>query len=176
MALGLEDKKAIVAEVNEVASSALSAAAAYYRGLTVTEMNELRSKAREAKVYLRVVRNTLAKRAFADTEFACMGEALTGPLLLAFSMESPGAAARLYRDFAKEHEKLEVSALALEGKLLGADQLKTVAELPTKDEAIAMLMSVMQASISKFVRTLAEPHTKMVRTIDAVRVQKEQAA
>ena len=176
MALRLDDKKAIVAEVAEVASTAISAVAADYRGLTVTEMNELRSKARDSKVYLRVVRNTLAKRAFEGTDFACMNEALTGSLMLAFSEEAPGAAARLFRDFAKGHDKLEVKALSLEGKLLGADQLKSIADLPTLEEAISMLMSVMQAPVSKFVRTLAEPHTKLVRTVDAVRSQKEQAA
>ncbi|OGT30600.1 MAG: 50S ribosomal protein L10 [Gammaproteobacteria bacterium RIFCSPHIGHO2_12_FULL_35_23] len=176
MALRLEDKKAIVAQVAQVANNALSAAAAHYRGLTVTEMNELRSKAREAKVYLRVIRNTLARRAFENTDFACMSEVLTGPLLLAFSLESPGAAARLFRDFAKEHEKLEVRALSLEGKLLGADQLKAVASLPTKEEALAMLLSVMKAPISKFVRTLVEPQSKLVRTIAAVRESKEKAA
>jgi large subunit ribosomal protein L10 len=175
MALALNDKKAIVAEVASVASEALSAAAADYRGLTVAEMTELRSKAREAKVSLRVVRNTLAKRAFADTDFACMNEALTGPLMLAFSLESPGAAARLFRDFAKDHDKLEVKALSLEGKLMGSEQLDAVADLPNYEEALSMLMSVMQAPISKFVRTLAEPNTKLVRTIDAVREQKEAA-
>ena len=105
-----------------------------------------------------------------------MNEALTGPLVLALSEESPGAAARLFRDFSKEHNKLEVKALSLEGKLLGAEQLAAVADLPTKDEAIAMLLSVMQAPIAKFVRTLAEPHTKLVRTIAAVKDSKEKAA
>ena len=168
MALNLEQKKAIVAEVAEQAVNATSAIAADYRGLTVSEMNELRAKARDGGVYLRVVRNTLASRALEGTEFACLQEALTGPLVLFFSMEEPGAAARLLRDFAKEHEKLKVRALALGGQLLSGSELEMVAKLPSRDEAIAMLMSVMKAPITQFVRTLAEPHTKFVRTLAAV--------
>lgn len=176
MALNLEDKKAIVAEVSAVAANALSAVAAEYRGLTVSAMNELRSKARESNVYLRVVRNTLAVRAFEGTRFACMEDALVGPLVLALSKEEPGAAARLMKDFAKKNDKLIVKAVSLDGQLLGAEHLDAVAKLPTRDEAISMLMSVMKAPIGKFVRTLAEPHTKLVRTVAAVQVQKEQAA
>lgn len=169
MALNLEQKKAIVAEVSDVAANALSAVAADYRGLTVSEVTELRSKAREKGVVLRVVRNTLARRALDNTEFACMRDALVGPLLLAFSKSEPGAAAKLIKDFMKEHEKLEVKALAIGGQLLAAKDLDVVAKLPTRDEAIAMLMSVMKAPVEKFVRTLAEPHAKLVRTIAAIR-------
>jgi large subunit ribosomal protein L10 len=175
VALNIEQKKAIVEEVAEVASQALSAVAADYRGLTVAEMNELRAKAREMGVYLRVVRNTLAKRAIEGTEFACLNEALVGSLVLAFSRKEPGAAARLIRDFIKDHEMLEVKALAISGQLLSANELKTIAQLPSYDEAIAMLMSVMKAPTSKFVRTLAEPHAKLVRTVAAVRDQKQVA-
>jgi len=173
--LKIDDKKAIVAEVSEQASQALSAVVADYHGLTVSEMNELRAKAREANVYLRVVRNTLAKRAFENTHFECMRDVMVGPLVLAFSLEDPGSAARLFRDFMKTHDALEVTALSLEGKLLDGSQLKSVASLPTRDEAISQLMSVMKAPISKFVRTLAEPHTKFVRTVKAVADQKEAA-
>ena len=175
MALKLEDKKAIVSEISDVASSALSAAAADYRGLTVGEMNDLRSKAREVGVYLRIVRNTLARRALAGTEFECMSEELLGPLVLAFSKEEPGAAARLFRDYRKDNDKLDVKLLALNGKLHGAEQLDAISKLPTRDEAIATLMSVMKAPVTKFVRTLAEPHTKMVRTFAAVRDAKQAA-
>lgn len=173
MALRLEDKKAIVAEVSEVAQTALSAAAANYRGLTVSQMDELRTKARNAGVYLKVVRNTLARRAFKDTEFECLSERLVGPLVLAFSKEEPGAAARLFRDFAKGNDKFEVHALALGGKALGADQLEAVAKLPTRDEALATLLNVMKAPITKFVRTMAEPTAQMVRVLAAVRDQKQ---
>ncbi len=172
MALGIEAKKAIVAEVAQVAANALSAVASEYRGLTVSEMTQLRMNARNAGVYLRVVRNTLARRAVMDTEFACMQEMMTGPLVLAFSQEDPGAAARVVRDFAKEHEKLIVKALAIGGQLLSAKDLDKLANLPTRNEALAILMSVMKAPIEKFVRTLAEPHAKLVRTIAAIRDQK----
>lgn len=173
MALNLQDKKAIVAEVAEVATNALSLVAAENRGLPVANMTKLRADARKAGVYMRVVRNTLARRALEGTEYACMNEVLVGPLLLAFSQQDPGAAARIIRDFIKTNEKLEVKALAIGGKLLDAKQLEAVAKLPTKDEAIATLMAVLKAPITKFVRTLAEPHAKLVRTVAAVRDQKQ---
>ena len=141
MALKLEHKKQIVAEVNEAAGTAMSAVLADYRGLTVGEMTEMRVKARETGVYVRVVRNTLAKRAVEGTEYECLSDALAGPTLLAFSQEDPGAAARLLKDYAKEFDALEVKALAVGGELLAADQIDRLAKLPTRDEAIAMLMS-----------------------------------
>lgn len=173
MTLKLDDKKAIVAEVAEVAKHASSVVAAEYSGLTVAQLTSLRKTAREAGVYMRVVRNTLAHRAFEGTHFACMQPALVGPLVLAFSKEEPGAAARLIRDFAKTAEKLKVKALSIDGKLLPASDINALANLPTRDEAIAQLMSVMLAPITKFVRTLAEPHSKLVRTFGAVRDKKQ---
>ena len=176
MALNLEDKKAIVEEVSQQAKEALSLVGADYRGLSVSEMTELRACARDAGVYLKVVRNTLARRAVIDTDFACVKEALIGPMVLAFSKEDPGAAARIFRDFAKDHEKLEVKMLSLGGKLLEANQLDAVASLPTYDEAISKLLSVMKGPIDKFVRTLAAPHTNLVRTFAAVAEEKKKAA
>lgn len=173
MALRLEQKQQIVAEVNEVAASALSAVIADYRGLTVAEMTEMRVKARESGVYLRVVRNTLAKRALEGTEYECLNDAFVGPTLLAFSQEDPGAAARLIKEYAKDFAELEVKALSIGGILLGADQLDRVAKLPTLDEARSMLMSVMQAPVVKLVRTMNEVPGKLVRTIAAVRDQKQ---
>jgi large subunit ribosomal protein L10 len=175
MPLNLEQKQAVVAEVAGVAASAFSAVAAEYRGLTVGEMTELRQKARESGVYLRVVKNTLVKKAVANTEFECIQDALVGPLIMAFSMEDPGCAARLVKDFSKDHEKLETKFVSISGQLLEASELVRLSKLPTKDQAISMLMSVMKAPVEKFVRTLAEPHTKLVRTVDAVRVQKQAA-
>lgn len=175
MALRLEQKQAIVAEVSEAAGSALSAVLADYRGLTVEQMTELRAKARGAGVYLKVIRNTLAKRAVDGTEHECLKEALVGPTLLAFSHEDPGSAARLLKDFAKNFEALEVKALSIGGELLGADQLSRVASLPTRDEALATLMAVMQAPIVKLARTLNEVPGKLVRTVAAVRDQKQAA-
>lgn len=175
MALNLEQKKAVVAEVNEIAASALSVVAAEYRGLTVEELTELRVKSREAGVQIRVVKNSLARRAFEDTGYACMNEALIGPLVLGFSQEDLGGAARVMKAFAKDHDKLVVKALSLGDTLLDASQLGAVADLPTRDQAISMLMSVMKAPVEKFVRTLAEPHSKLVRTVAAVRDAKEAA-
>ena len=176
MALNLEDKKAIVDAVSHEAQQALSLVGADYRGLSVSEMTALRVSARDAGVYLKVVRNTLARRAVEGTDFDCVKESLVGPLVLAFSKDNPGAAARIFRDFAKDHKALEVKMLSLGGKLLDASQLDTVANLPTYDEAISQLMSVMKAPIDKFVRTLAAPHTKLVRTFAAVADEKKQAA
>jgi large subunit ribosomal protein L10 len=168
MALRLEDKKALVAEVNEVASKALSAVAAEYRGLTAGKFDVLRAKARSNGIYLHVVKNTLAKRAVAGTEFECLGPALTGPLVIGFSLEDPGAVGRVIKDFAKDNDKLVVKAVAVGGKLYGAKDLDRLASLPTKEQALAMLMGVMKAPIEKFVRTVNEPTAKFVRTVKAV--------
>lgn len=175
MTLSLDDKKAIVAEVAEIAGAAHSAVAAEYLGLSAEEMTELRAKARSGGVYLRVVKNTLARRAVVGTDFECMQDALVGPLLLAFSQEDPGAAARVIDDFAKDNKNLVVKAVSVGGKLLAAADIKRLASMPTKEQAIAMLMSVMKAPITKFARTLAEPHAKLVRTVAAIRDQKEAA-
>ena len=175
MALNLEQKKAVVAEVAEVASKALAAVAAEYRGLTVEEMTELRVKARQGGVFVKVAKNTLVRRAVEGTEYECMQEALTGPLLLAFSMDDPGAAARLVKDYSKDHEKLIAKLVAVGGQLYDASELERLSKLPTYEQAIAMLMSVMKAPIEKFVRTLAEPHAKLVRTVAAIRDQKQAA-
>jgi large subunit ribosomal protein L10 len=175
MVLKLEDKKTIVAEVAVVAKQAVSLVAAEYSGLTVAQLTELRKTARESGVYMRVVRNTLARRALEGTQFACIQDELVGPLLLAFSKEDPGAAARLIKAFIKDNEKLKVKALAIENQLLPPAGLNQLASLPTRDEAIAQLMSVMQAPITKFVRTLAATHTKFVRTLAAVRDKKSES-
>jgi large subunit ribosomal protein L10 len=176
VAIGLEDKKAIVAEVNETATSALSLVIADARGVTVVGMTALRKDARENNVTLRVVRNTLAKRAFEGTEYECVTDSLTGPSLFGFSMEDPGAAARIFKDFAKEEKNFEVKALAVSGQMLGAEQLDVLAKLPTRDQALAMLMSVMKAPVTKLVQTMNEVPGKLVRTVAAVRDQKEAAA
>ncbi len=173
MALKLADKQAIVADVSQAVANASSAVAADYRGLSVTEMTDMRRRARDAGVYVRVVRNTLARRVVEDTDFACMKDALVGPLLLAFSYEEPGAAAKLIRDFAKDHDKLEVKVLAMGGQLLEASQLNALASLPTRDEAIAQLMSVMTAPITQLARTLSETYATVVRAVHAVAEQKQ---
>jgi len=176
VAIGLEDKKAIVAEVNETATSALSLVIADARGVTVGGMTALRQSARDNAVTLRVVRNTLAKRALAGTDYECVSDVLVGPSLFGFSMEDPGAAARIFKDFAKENKNFEVKALAVSGQMLGADQLDVLAKLPTRDQALSMLMSVMKAPVTKLVQTMNEVPGKLVRTLAAVRDQKEAAA
>jgi len=175
VALTFERKKAVVTEVAEVAKGALSAIAAEYRGLSVEEMTALRVNARNAGVYMKVVRNTLARRAFEGTDFACMNESLVGPLVLAFSREEPGSAARIMRDYAKENDKLVIKLVSFGGKLLDTSDVGRLADLPTKDQAISQLMSVMKAPIAKFVQTLAEPPAKLARTLAAVRDQKQAA-
>lgn len=175
MALNLDDKKALVAEVAEVAAVAQSVVAAEYRGLTVGQMTELRAKARAQGVYLRVVKNTLARRAFAGTTFESVGPKLKGPLVLAFSKDDPGAAARLVKDFAKANEKLSATLVSLGGQVLPAEDLDRVASLPTREQALSMLLGVIKAPIQKFVATLAEPPAKLARTLAAVRDQKQAA-
>ena len=163
MALNLQDKKAIIAEVNEAAVGALSAVVADSRGVSVGAMTNLRKKAREAGVFVRVVRNTLARRAVEGTSYECLTDTFVGPTLIAFSTEHPGAAARLFKDFAKENKDFEIKAAAYEGALTNPELLAT---LPTYDEAIARLMMCMKEASAG----------KLVRTIAAVRDQKEAAA
>jgi len=173
VSLTLENKKAIVTEVAEVAAVAYSAVAAEYRGLTVGDMTELRNEARNGGVYLRVVKNTLARRAIKGTEFECMNDGLVGPLIIAFSQEDPGGAARVIEKFSKGNKKLVIKLVSLGGKLLDPADIKAVASLPTKDQAISQLMSVMKAPVEKLVRTMNEVPTKMVRVVAAVKDQKE---
>ena len=172
MALGFEDKKAIVANVAETAGDALSLVIADARGVNVTDMTALRAKARENQVVLRVVKNSLAKRAFADTDFSCVDEALVGPSLFGFSMEDPGAAARLFKDFAKENKDFEIKALAVGGEMLGNDKIDVLASLPTRDQALSMLANIMLAPITKLTRTVNEVPSQIVRVVDQVAKQK----
>lgn len=176
MALKLEDKKALVAEVNEVAKRGLSAVVAEYRGLTAGKFDILRTKARENGVYLHVVKNTLARRAVDGTDFECLKPVLVGPLVLGISLEDPGAVGRVIKDFAKENDKLVVKAIAVGGTLYGAKDIERLASLPTKEQAIAMLAGTLLAPVSKLARTLAEPAAKAARAVKAVADSKQGAA
>ena len=176
MALKLEEKKVVVAEVNAVAAKALSVVGAENRGLTVTQMTDLRAKARKEGVYLRIVKNTLARKAVAGTSFECISPALKGPIVLAFSNDDPGAAARIVKAFAKDNDKLVTMLVSLGGQLLPGKSLDQVASLPTRDQALAMLMGTMKAPIQKLVGTLNAAPSKLVRTLAAVRDQKQDAA
>jgi large subunit ribosomal protein L10 len=175
MSLNLEDKKALVAEVAEVAGKALSVVAAEYRGLSVTQMTDLRAKARAQGVYMRVVKNTLARKAVAGTAFEPIGSHLKGPLVLAFSKDDPGAAARVIKAFAKDNEKLVATLVSLGGRVLPGKDIEKVASLPTRDQALSMLLGVLKAPIQKLVGTIAAPNQKLVRTLAAVRDAKQAA-
>jgi large subunit ribosomal protein L10 len=157
MALNLSQKQVVVAELAEVASKAHSLIAAEYAGTTVEQMTAMRKKAREIGVYLRVVKNTLAARAVAGTEFEVVKDALVGPLLYAFSTEEPGAAGRLIKEFAKGNDKLKAKLVSVEGKLLPASHVDVLASLPTREQALSMLA-----------RVLAEPAAMFARAVKAV--------
>ena len=165
MALNLQDKQAIVAEVSEVAKGALSAVVADSRGVTVAKMTELRKAGREAGVYIRVVRNTLIRRAVEGTSYDVLKDAFVGPTLIAFSNEHPGAGARLFKEFAKANPAFEIKAAAFEGELIQAKDIDRLATLPTYEEAIARLMATMKEAAAG----------KLVRTLAALRDQKEAA-
>jgi large subunit ribosomal protein L10 len=164
MALNLSQKQEVVAELAEVAAKAHSLVAAEYAGITVSQMTAMRKKARETGVYLRVVKNTLASRAVVGTDYECVKDALVGPLLYAFSTEEPGAAGRLIKEFAKGNDKLQAKVVSMGGKLMPGSDLEKLASLPTRDQAIAMLLSV-----------LIEPATRVARVFKAIGEQKEAA-
>ena len=176
MPLNLEEKKKIVSEVQATAKESLSLVIADARGVNVGEMTNLRSKARLEKVELRVVRNTLAKRAFAETDYACIEKILVGPSLFAFSMEDPGAGARLLKNFSQDNENFQIKALSVGGQLLEATQIDSLAKLPTRTEALGMLASVSLAPVTKLVRTLNAVPTKVTMALAAIRDQKREAA
>ena len=157
MALNLSQKQDVVAQVAEIAANAHSLVAVEYKGTTVEQMTAMRKKARESGVFLKVVKNTLASRAVAGTEFECVKDALTGPLLYAFSQEDPGAAGRLIKEFAKGNDKLQAKVVSIGGKLYPATHMEVLASLPTREQALAMLA-----------RALAEPAAMFARAVKAV--------
>ena len=175
MALKLEQKRSIVAELHQEAGKALAAVLADYRGMTVAQMTELRAEARRRGLYLRVIRNTLAQRAMAGTKFECLDGEFKGPTLLAFSRQEPGAAARLLKDSVQQYEALKIKALSIDGQLLDASQIDRVASLPTREEALAQLLAIMLAPAAKLARTLNEVPGKLARTLAAVRDAKQAA-
>ncbi len=173
MPLTLEQKQSVVSEVAEAAAQAHSVIAAEYQGLSVGEMTQLRIKARESNVHLRVVKNTLAKRAFEGTDYGCLSDALRGQMVYAFSMEEPGGAARVLKDYADANKKLVVKLIAFGGELLDPSEIKRLASMPTYDQAISMLMAVMKAPVEKLARTMNEVPSKLTRTVAAIRDQKQ---
>jgi large subunit ribosomal protein L10 len=154
MALNLSQKQEVVAELAEIAAKAHSLVAAEYAGTTVSQMTAMRKKARESGVFLKVVKNTLAARAVAGTEFEVVKDALVGPLLYAFSLEEPGAAGRVIKEFAKTNDKLIAKVVSVEGKLLPAAHVAVLASLPTREEALAMLARVLSEPAAMFARAV----------------------
>lgn len=173
MTLKIDDKKAIVAELAKVANNSVFVIAAQYRGLTVGEMTKLRNNARKSGAVVNVSRNTLSRKAVEGTSFQCLQNALTGPMILVFSKDEPAAAARMARDFAKDHNNFVVQALVLEGRLLAAEQIKAVASMPSRNEALAQLMTVMKGPVVKLARTLTETYAQLVRAVSAVATKKQ---
>lgn len=175
MPIRLAEKQEIVDAVHQATGGAMSAVLADYHGVAVGDMTRLRKQARENKVYLRVVRNTLLRRAVVDTEFECIQDALSGPTLLALSQDDPGAAARLLKDFADEHDSFHIKALSVGGKLLPANDIDRLAKLPSHEQALSLLMATMLAPVTKLARTLNEVPGRTVRTLAAVQQQKQAA-
>ncbi len=174
MALNIEDKKRIVEEVAAIAADAKSAIAIDYHGIAANRMTDLRKQAREQSVRIRVIKNSLARRALADTPFACMNEHLSGPMMVAFSLDDPAAAARIIHSLVKEIKDIEVKLISLDGELHDISKLKKLAELPTYDQAVSLMMAVMKAAIEKLLRTIKAPVVQVVRVVAATREQKEQ--
>lgn len=175
MALNLAQKKEVVAELANVATKAHSLVAAEYAGLTVEQLTELRKKARETGVFLKVAKNTLVRRAVEGTEFECTKDQLTGPLVYAFSTEDPGAAGRLIKEFAKANEQLKAKLVAVGGKAYPASHVDVLASLPTREQALSMLLSVLVQPATMLVRVLAEPASQLARATNAVAQQKQAA-
>ncbi len=167
MALNLAQKKEVVAELADVAGKAVSLVAAEYAGLTVGQLTSMRKKARESGVYLKVAKNTLVARAVDGTDYQCVSNALTGPLLFAFSHEDPGAAGRLIKEFAKANEKLKPRLVAIGGKMYPGSHVEVLASLPTRDQALGLLLNVMSQPATLLVRVMAEPATQLARVINA---------
>ena len=175
MSLNLEDKKAVVAEISEQLATAQAVVVAEYRGVAVAHMTLLRKKARESGVYLRVLKNTLARRAVADTPFAGLAGQMTGPLAYGISAD-PVAAAKVLNDFAKANDKFAIKAGAMPNYVMSVQDVTNLANMPSREELLARLMGTMQAPIAKFVQTLNEVPGKFVRTVAALRDEREKQA
>ena len=175
MALNRQEKAAIIEEITGQLAGAQAVVVAEYRGLSVESVTQLRKEARAAGVYLRVLKNTLAKRAIAGTAFEGLSDKMVGPLIYGISPD-PVAAAKVLVNFAKTNDKLILTAGALPGQVMGVDGVKALATMPSRDELLSKLLGTMQAPIATFVRTLNEVPTKFVRGVAAVRDQKESQA
>ena len=173
MPLNINQKKEVVKELNEIANNSVSGAIAEYSGLSVLDMSDLRTKARESNVYLKVVKNTLSKKAFSETDFQCLSDSLNGPIVIALSKEDLASPARLFKDFNKEHESLKTVGLAINGDVFPPTDIDRIAKLPTKDEGYSILLGLMKAPIEKAVRLMNEVPTKFVRVVNAKKDKEE---
>ena len=171
MSLNLEEKKAIVAEVSAQVASAQAIIVAEYRGMEVGQMTQLRAKTRESGIYFRVIKNSLVRRAVADTPYAGLAKHMVGPLAYGISSD-PVAAAKVLHEFSKDNEKFVIKAGAMGENVMSFEDVKALAALPSRDELLSKLMGTMQAPVAKFVRTLNEVPTKFVRCLAAVRDSK----
>ncbi len=176
MPLRIEQKKAVVEELNSMASSSVSAAIAEYKGLNVAEITELRTKARESGVYLKVVKNSLSKQALTGTDFECLTQALQGPIMIALSADDLASPARLFKDFGKDYEHLKTVGLAIDGDAFPSSDLDRIARLPTRDEAYSIIAGLMKAPIEKALRTLNEVPIKLARLILAIKENQEEVS
>ncbi|HJL82049.1 MAG TPA: 50S ribosomal protein L10 [Gammaproteobacteria bacterium] len=176
MPLRIEQKKAVVEELNSMASSSVSAAIAEYKGLNVAEITELRTKARESGVYLKVVKNSLSKQALTGTDFECLTQALQGPIMIALSADDLASPARLFKDFGKDYEHLKTVGLAIDGDAYPSSDLDRIARLPTRDEAYSIIAGLMKAPIEKALRTLNEVPIKLARLILAIKENQEEVS
>ncbi len=175
MGLNLEEKKAVVAEVSAQVAKAQAIIVAEYRGLEVGNMTQLRAKARNSGVYLRVLKNTLARRAVKDTPFEKLADQMIGPLVYGISSD-PVATAKVLHEFAKANDKFVIKAGAMPNVVISAKEVAALANMPSREQLLAMLLGTMQAPVAKFVQTLNEIPSRFVRTLAAVRDQKEKAA
>ena len=171
MGLNLDEKKAVVAEVSAQVAKAQGIVVAEYRGLEVGNMTDLRARARKSGVYLRVLKNTLARRAVAGTPFEKLADQMVGPLVYGISPD-PVATAKVLNEFAKANEKLVIKAGAMPNSVISAKEVKALASMPSREQLIAQLLGTMQAPVAQFVRTLNEVPARFVRTLAAVRDQK----
>jgi large subunit ribosomal protein L10 len=174
LGLSLDEKKAMVTEVAAKVAAAQAIIVAEYRGLEVGDMTQLRVKARSSGVYLRVLKNSLARRAVADTPFAGLTEQMVGPLIYGISTD-PVSAAKVLNDFAKANDKFVIKAGAMANFVMSAKDVKNLATMPSREELLAKLLGTMQAPVATFVRTLNEVPSKFVRALAAVRDQKEKS-
>lgn len=174
MNINREKKEQTVEKLREVSNKAVALIAVDYHGLSANDMNALRSKAREEDSTVYIVKNTLARRALQDTPYACVVDQLSGPMALIFANNEAPSAARLVKEFADKNENLEAKIVALSGELRDISEIKKLASLPTREQALAILLAVMKEPIAKLARVLVAPHSKLVRTVDAVRAQKQE--